>query len=217
MPRGYYKDSEDWKKKGSKRINPKKAKAYNTEFAELAERLAASGATEMDIAYIFGTTTYNLRNWKRNNPDFAKAINRGKQLTKAYLIAKGMKAAAGYDWTEEKQKFVVDAEGKPTGNIEVIKTKKHQPSDGKLLMFMVSALDRQLGGDNWVAKQFVENKTEKNVNIRVIDGQKIAEQFDKLSGKWKEAIDCEFEKPKQIESDTVSSYAGSEDTSTNTV
>lgn len=188
-----YKDKQDYQEQGSKRINPKKAKPYSTDFPQMAERLSASGATEMDIAYILGTSTYNLRKWKKDHYDFRKAINRGKQLTRAHLIAKGIKAAGGYDYLEEKQECKVDDDGKPVGEIKITKTKKHQAADGRLLMFMLSALDRQLGGDGWVAKQFVESKTEKNVNIKVIDGQKIAEQFDKLSGKWGKAIDLEFE------------------------
>ena len=197
MPRG--KTKKDWEEEGSKRINPHKAKAYNTEFAELAERLAASGATEMDIAYILGTSTYNLRKWKREHYDFAKAINRGKQLTRAYLIAKGIKAAAGYDYVEKKSQYVTDENGNLTGEVKVTETPKHQPSDGKLLMCMIACLDRQLGGNDWVARQFVESKTEKNINVRVIDGQKIADQFDKLSGKWANAIDAKFVESKLLD------------------
>lgn len=193
-----YKDKEDYKRQGSKRINPKKAKAYNTEYAAEAERLSASGATEMDIAYILGTSTYNLRKWKKDHYDFRKAINRGKQLTKAYLIGRGIKAGGGYDYIDEKREYKVDGKGKSIGEVKVTVSKKHQPADGKLLMFMLSALDRQLGGDGWVARQFIESKSEKNVNVRVIDGQKIADQFDKLSGKWGKAIDAEFKPVEEV-------------------
>lgn len=200
MPR--YKDSEDWVKQGSKRVNPVKAKPYNTEFAEVAEHLSATGATEMDIAYILGTTVYGLKQWKRKHPEFAKSLNRGKQLTRAYLIAKGIKAAAGFNYIEEKRDYKVDKDGNQIGDVKISVSKKSQAPDGKLLMFMIAALDRQLGGDNWVSKQFIESKSEKNVNVRVIDGKKIAEQFDKLSGKWSKAIDGEVVDAEFVDSDS---------------
>jgi hypothetical protein len=203
MPKkGRFKNKDEYKKAGSPRINPKKLKPYNTEYAAFAQNLAASGAAEIDIAYIFGISTYNLRKWKSEHPEFSKCINRGKQLTKAYLIGKGIKAAAGYDWIEKKKQYI-EIDGKTDGAAKVTETNKHQPVDGKLLMFLVAALERQLGGKDWIAKQYIESTENKNVTVKVIDGNKIAEQFDKLAGKWSNSLDTDLTRPKLVTS-TVS-------------
>lgn len=180
--------------------NPKKAKAYNTEYAELALRLSASGANEADIAYLLGTNTTNLRKWKSENEDFAKALNRGAKLTRAYLVSKGIKAAAGYDYIETRTKNGTDREGNPTE--EITKTTKHVQPNGSLLMFLLGCLDRRLGEDNWIARQYVQSNEERNITVKVIDGNKIADQIEKLGGKWKQdIIDSEFVEPKQITGD----------------
>jgi hypothetical protein len=187
-------------KKSTKRINPKVAEPYDTKYAEIAMRLAASNATEMDIAWLLGTNTTNLRKWKAENPDFAKCLNRGAQFTLAKLIGSGIHQSVGYDYVETKKKYVTDKNGNLTGDIEVTETPKKVHGNPSLLMFLIGCLDRRLGGTDWQSKQFIESKSEKNVNIRVIDGKKIAEQIDKLGGKWSKAIECEFveKEPEQI-------------------
>lgn len=177
---------EHWNK--GRRVNPKICKPFKTEYVELARNMSAAGAQEMDIAYLFGISTYNLRKWKTENTDFAKAINRGDRFTLTYLIGKGIQRAGGYEYLETKKKYyaIKDSEGNyiHDGKVEITETPKHMPPDGSLLMFMIGALERKLGGTDWQSKQFIESKTTKDINIRVIDGNKIAEQIEKLGGSW---------------------------------
>jgi hypothetical protein len=180
MPRG----------KPKKRINPHIAKPYKAEYAEIAERLKASGAQEMDIAYLLGTSTTNLRKWKIEHEEFAKAINRGDRFTLAYLIGKGIQKAGGYDWIEERRKYTADSEGNPTGDVEITRTNRHVPADGTLLMFLAGCIDRKLGNTDWQSKQFIEKKEERT--IKVINGDAIASQIEKLGGKWGKIVEAEF-------------------------
>src|SRR4030042_5979630 len=124
---------------------------FNSNFIDVAQKLAASGATDTDIAFLLGTSKRGLRSWKKENPDFKKALNRGRELSLAYLIAQGIRAAAGYDYTETttKEKKVLSDGAIVDLPVETVTRHRHQPTDAKLLMFLVAALDRQLGGSNW--------------------------------------------------------------------
>jgi hypothetical protein len=187
-PNGRWKNTEEWKKDGSPRINPKKAKTFNREYVEIAEKAVAAGATIADLAYLFGTSKHQINQWKRENPDFKRAVNRGRQLTQAYLIGKGIKAAGGYEYTDQtiERRCKLNENGEleeiPDGTVIVKEMKKHVPPDSKLLIFMVSALDRQLGNEDWQAKNVIESKVD-ITNTHKLDAGALSEQIDRLSGK----------------------------------
>jgi len=82
----------------------------------------------------------------KKHADFKAAIEQGKEIARQHLIAEGMKAACGYDYTEENEKWKpegVDREtGKPVMVLqEVSKFKRHRAPDGKLLLAFLSRLD----------------------------------------------------------------------------
>jgi len=162
----------------------KKEIKFSTEFASIAEKLSASGASEKDISYILGTSVRGFRKWKKEHPEFKRALRRGKELTQAYLIAQGIKAAAGYDYEETTTKIRLrkNENGEVVEFPEVTKYKKHQSTDGKLLMFLVSALDRQLGKNDWIQQHKLEIDEKKNVNVQ-ISGEIISKQIDELAGR----------------------------------
>ena len=189
------------KKKGSYcKFKGKPIKPFNTEYIQIAEKLAASGAAQIDLAYIFGVSSNTLRQWKKDHLEFATAINRGAQFSLAHLIAKGIQKASCYSYEEVRTKTITDAEGNPTGKAEKTVTTKHQPADGALLMFLVENLDRKLGGNNWMRRTVTE--VNGNVTHHVINGKDIATQIDRLGAKWTNAIEAEFDakptKPKGL-------------------
>ena len=157
---------------------------YSTEFAQMAEKLSATGATEKDIAYILGTSVRGFRNWKKDHPEFKRALKRGKELTQAYLIAQGIKAATGYDYTEKTTKYRVrkSADGEIITVPEITEYIKHQSPDGKLLLFLVSALDKQLGKNDWLQQHKIEVDEKKNINVN-ISGEIVSKQIDELAGR----------------------------------
>lgn len=157
---------------------------FSTEFAQIAERLSASGANEKDIAYILGTSVRGFQHWKKEHPDFKRALKRGRELTQAYLIAQGIKAAAGYDYTEKTVKYRTpnNDNKEPITVPEVVEYTKHQSPDGKLLMFLVSSLDRQLGKSDWIQQHKVEVNEQKSINVSIL-GEVVSKQIDELAGK----------------------------------
>lgn len=200
---GRYKDKSEWVQKGNIRINPTKAKAYNTEYVAIAERLVATGASQEDLAFLFGTSLTNFKKWKRENPEFKQALKRGKELTKAYLVAQGIKTAAGYTFEDKIIEYVamVDENGNEiiqedeNGNklAKIKKIKKTVPPNERMLMFLLSALDRQLGNDDWVNKQLVETKVDKTITHK-IDTDSVIDQINKLSSGVKH-IDSQIVEP----------------------
>jgi len=162
---------------------------FNSNFIDVAQKLAASGATDTDIAFLLGTSKRGLRNWKKENPEFKKALNRGRELSLAYLIAQGIRAAAGYDYTETttKEKKVLSDGVLVDLPVETVTRHRHQPTDAKLLMFLVAALDRQLGGSNWLSQHKIEIDDKKNINIH-LTGEVISNQIDELAGRLSKLI-----------------------------
>jgi len=188
---------EDWEAEGSPRINPQHATKYSPDLVGVAEKLVAAGATLKDLAFYFGTTRDNIQKWKREYPEFKRATNSGKKLTKAYLIGKGIRAAAGYVTVDKKivtkQKVLEDGslELIPGTEVTVEETHKTIPSNDRLLMFLVSCLDRQEGGDDWVSKQYIEKKVE-TTHTHKLDAASVAEQIDRLAGGYAKVIEAEI-------------------------
>lgn len=51
---------------------------YRKEFAKQAMNFCLLGATDEDLAGFFDVTDRTIRNWKRDYPEFAKAVESGK-------------------------------------------------------------------------------------------------------------------------------------------
>lgn len=53
--------------------------AYREEYVEQARKLCLLlGATDIDLANFFGTTDRTIRTWKKKHPEFAAAVEAGK-------------------------------------------------------------------------------------------------------------------------------------------
>jgi len=179
----------------------REAKKYNSEYAQMAMRQIASGAKLADVAYWFGTSLANLNKWKKENPEFKRALNQGAKLTQAWLLAKGMQFSVEHQVIDKITTYKVNKEGEIVGDKTVKEFKKTIPGNPQMIMFLAGALGRRLGDDTWSSKQFIESKIEKNVTHRIIDGKAIAEKMDKLAGKWAIPLEnvtiteAEFESP----------------------
>ena len=218
-----YKDPKDWKAKGGKRINPKHAKDYNIEFSEIAKKLIATGSTQNDVAFFLGTTLSNLKKWKKQYPEFKRAINKGHELTLTYLLSKGFTQSCDRkikDTTVEyianvnENGHIVKVVGETRAKIK--ESERHIPGDNRLLMFLISSLERSLGRDVYINRQFIESKKEETITHK-IDAEAVQNQIDKLRGnltKQVESVEVEHKKigpsvPKlskteQVESDETS-------------
>jgi len=175
-------------------------------FLDVAMRLVAAGLTIKDLAFVLGVTESRIKYFKKHNPLFKKACDDGKNLAKSYLIAQGLKAAAGYMSTEKnikiKRKVMSD------GSIveyaaEESHFQKHVKPDSSLLIFMLCNLSRQAKDEvQWSSVHKVELDEKKSVNIK-ISGKVATEQIKKLAGAFMpdEVIEAEFEKPKKLKGD----------------
>ena len=182
---------------------PKNAK-FDLSYLEVATRLASAGMNQEEIAFFLGTKATNIKRWKKQYPLFKKAIEDGKQIAKAYLIAQGLRAAAGYDYVERnvKVKQKIGKDGKiVTYYPEVSEFHKHQPPNGNLLAFMLMNLSRQLKEEvPWVSHHKVEVEDNRTVNIQ-IQGKVASEHIERLAGAFmpKEVVEATFENGKQQE------------------
>jgi hypothetical protein len=151
-------------------------------------QLTACGLSVPEIAKIVGVSKMTIGRWRKEHPSLENAVNDGKKVARAYLVAKGMRAAGGYEYTEE----TVEYKQKPDkdGNIveyPAVRTvyRRHQPSNPSLLLAMLWNIDRQLGDKDWLMKPADSVKKfggDKTVNL-ILDGKVAADKIDELAGK----------------------------------
>jgi len=171
---------------------------FSPTFLEMATRLVAAGLTEKDFAYILGTTLARIKYWKRHNPLFKQACENGKQVAKSYLIAQGLKAAAGYSTLEKNIKIkrkVLDDGSVVEYAAEESHFHKHVKPDSGLLVFMLANISRQLKDEiPWTSQHKIEVDNNKNYNIKV-SGKVVSDQIDRLAGAFQPqtVVEAEFE------------------------
>jgi predicted transcriptional regulator len=195
MPRGWTK--EKYEEEGSPHINPHKALEFSSDFARIASNLVACGANYSDIAFVLGTTEGNLKKWKKEQPEFQEALERGKEITLGRLIGAAIKAAEG-DSVEETVitgKAIVQSDGtildlKPGEEVDVRKTIKKLPPNDRLIQFLANTLSRQLGKDDWVTKNLSETKVSGEV-VHKIDSEAVKKQIEAQSVGLTKKISCE--------------------------
>lgn len=152
---------------------------YRPDMAKIAGRLVAAGFEEKDLGYVFECSRNTIHHWKKRYPEFKDACSEGKRREKKKLVAQALLSAVGYDYHTCKTKITKDKEGK------VIKSEEthfdnHQPSNDRLLVFLLCNIDHQLGDSEWHSKQKLEIE-QKNVNVQ-ITGKLATEQITKLAG-----------------------------------
>lgn len=187
---------KDWEHLGDKvkryKVHP--AARFSYDYVEVAARLKAAGFTDADVAYALAVSPTTVAAWKKKYPQFKTACEEGKSIAVNYLVAQGLRAAAGYDYTEsnEKYKVEVDEDGEEhTVLVSRSKYNKHQSPDSKLLMFLLS----NLSPEKWRISHKIDIQEDRRVNIK-IDGKIVSEQIDKLAGSLNDNI-------KQIEAKVI--------------
>ncbi|TSP11447.1 helix-turn-helix domain-containing protein [Cupriavidus campinensis] len=79
--------------------------SYKAEYAEQAFKLCLLGATDAEMADIFGVTEQTLNNWKTSHPEFFESIKSGKAAADANVASRLYQRAMGY--THPAVKIVV--------------------------------------------------------------------------------------------------------------
>lgn len=178
-----------------------KGAKFNFDFVEMASRMVAAGMTETDLGYVLGVKPGTIKKWKQRYAEFKEACSSGKEIAKQYLVAKGLRAAMGYDYEEVDQVLERNKDGEMYVKKETRKL-KHKAVDKDLLIFFLINMAR--GSGEWRNVKSIEiTEKKQNVNIhlsghiesdtiRKLAGAAIkqAEQMDKLPVIEAEVIDA---------------------------
>lgn len=160
---------------------------------QLIAPLTAAGSSREEIVSILGITPQTLDKWIEEHPELKTAVAHGKEAAIRYLIAKGIKEAAGYDYIETKITYKKGVVYDTVKQYNVFKkypaektqTTKHQPASPSLLIHLLASLDRQVGKKEWQVKP--TEFGDKTVNIFNLDGKfdptKMGELVKQVEGK----------------------------------
>ncbi len=75
---------------------------YTPLYNEQAKKLAALGATDLDVADFFGVCEKTIYNWMKEHEEFLQAIKEGKALVDDMVEKALLQRALGYSHAEEK-------------------------------------------------------------------------------------------------------------------
>lgn len=70
---------------------------YRDEFVKQAEKLAALGATDMEVADFFDVDVRTIYRWKHDHEDFCQALNVGKERADERVVNSLYQKAVGYE------------------------------------------------------------------------------------------------------------------------
>jgi hypothetical protein len=152
--------------------------AYLPEYDVVAYDNALLGATDADLATVFGVAESTLYEWKNRYPEFAEAIKRGKRPADIRVAAAVHQRATGAEWVEEqaiKCKRVEYLNGKRVleeERVEIVEVTRRAPPDTTAGIFW---LKNRLP-TFWRDRQTVEHEGEPfigGVNV-YIDGEKVS-------------------------------------------
>jgi len=101
---------------------------YKANFAKIAEKACALGATDLDLADMLDVSLRTVRYWRATKPEFAKALAIGKTTADQHVERSLYQRAMGYSCNEDDVRVV---DGK------VVKTEllKEYPPDTTAMIF----------------------------------------------------------------------------------
>jgi transposase-like protein len=76
--------------------------SYKPEYVNMAKQAAKLGATDADLARIFGVSDATIDNWKAQHPDFLGSLKAGKEEADARVERSLYSRAVGYSFNSEK-------------------------------------------------------------------------------------------------------------------
>lgn len=121
----------------------------------LAEICASKGMIDTEIAAKMQISETTLYNWKRDYPDFVKAISRGKEDSDSQVENALLKTALGFEY--DAQKPMVVSDGKAEGShVEIVDYKEHVAPVVHAQVFWL----KNRRPDRWRDKQDIEHSGE---------------------------------------------------------
>jgi hypothetical protein len=117
--------------------------SYKPEHAKMAKHAAKLGATDADLAKIFGVSDATIDNWKAQHPDFLGSSKEGKEEADAGVVRSLFQLALGYSYNAEK--IFCDRNGRVTRVPYV----EHVPPDVTAQIFWLKNRDPKRWRDAW--------------------------------------------------------------------
>lgn len=119
----------------------------------LVEGWARDGLTDDQIAEKLGVGRTTLYKWKREKPDFANALKKGKEVVDREVENALLRAALGYEYEEETV----------TNKGEVVTVRKYQPPNTTAAIFWLKNRKPQ----EWRDKQ--EQKIDMTQHVTIVE------------------------------------------------
>lgn len=155
---------------------------YDPKYITIAKKMGELGATDLEVAQAFEVSIRTIYRWKLEHPEFAEALEVGKDVADQAVERSLYKRAVGYTFDGEDIK-VVD------GEIVRIERMEHVPPDPKAAMFWL----QNRRPENWKAVNRVKIDAEQGGSLErflnEISGHAIAPREDDA------AIDGEDDEP----------------------
>lgn len=136
---------------------------YDPKFVAIAKKLGELGATDLEVAQAFEVTIRTIYRWKLDHPEFAEALQSGKDVIDDSIEIALRKRAVGYTFDSVEIKVV-------EGEIVHVEKMEHVPPDPKAAMFWL----QNRRPDKWRAV----NK----INLDVEKGGALAGFLAEISG-----------------------------------
>lgn len=138
---------------------------YKPEYVEQAKKLAALGATDVQIADFFSVALRTLNNWKRKEDDLVAALKDGKDQYDTSMVEASLRdRAVGYSHTAVDIRAV---------NGEIVKTEytKHYPPDPTAAIFWLKNRNRARWKDKHDVDHGVNGDSPLAGLLKTISGQ----------------------------------------------
>lgn len=120
---------------------------YDPAFVEQAQKLAALGATDREVAEFFNVDERTLHRWKHEHEDFCQSLKLGKEASDARVEQSLYRRAIGYD--HDATKIAVNAQGEVTQ----VPFTEHYPPDTTAGIFWL----KNRRPDQWREKVMTEH------------------------------------------------------------
>lgn len=106
---------------------------YTSEFADQAYKFCLLGATESELANMFGVTKQTIYHWSNIHPEFRKALVAGRFEADSNVANSLYRRATGYQHDDVDIRVV----SRSDGNSEIVKTPiiKKYPPDATSMIF----------------------------------------------------------------------------------
>jgi hypothetical protein len=127
---------------------------YKAEYNEQVYKFCLLGATDAEIADIFGVDERTINDWKIKYPEFSQSLRAGKVEADANVGKSLYQIATGYEHPED---VIMQYQGKPV----IVPTTRHYPPDYKAASLWL----RNRRPDRWREQQDISITESITVNI----------------------------------------------------